>query len=1033
MLAWEEIRVAGVLTVICCLLDVFVIWAYKTQMRLIFHRVEDTPDPFVYFVMVGGVPIVIAFLLTMNPNYKGDLRGGFPARIMALPVPTYLPVVVSLIMRSAFILLASAFLIVATRAFYSGGYGITMALGVVAIYLFVQAFDWVRSIFSGITGVVVGIGGTLAGLGLYNLGLRGIEILVGGIEERLAQHAFQAGIGVAVLFSVVYLISNVAVHASRKGRRVALPRIHLSSGAKDSGKSGRTKAFDSPLAAHVWLNVRRSFYLLPIVTLISTFVVLVLLWYYEYRKDGIISLNDQQIFLVAPIVGLINGAIAYAVNGFILKFGSSKGMSGYTFLQPYTTEQIAVARIISGALLLIPTLFGAVFFMYVLPGSTTFFRALLEAWSLGVVSSIEVLWTFASRILIIGLPIWMLMHVSTRLLSVLAFLSFCIPVTLLVEEYVGFELFQLNEDMILGSTVLGIGALLNGCYAWSAVRAYRKGLLSRVMAGVCLATWALLFAIVFGYALRATATTNLSIASSLAMACTGGALASMGVLPFISVIFDVHRKRHSASPVQSRPIRPIQTNFRLAAKSEKILLGSVACLLLVGAAIIFPFKPAYIQKWRSLGYPATSQEINEMHGAVPDETNVALKYMEEGVVEQSIVRVVYPLYGWGDADGNPIDYRYHSVLGPVGNSTIRPGLPIPEYVRESTTRYWSNLSGTVANRLHELPDENGPSRYPIDWSKGTATDSHPHDVARSLSRHLGLDALVWAMRGDSARSTESLLAMMNIADSLEFEPTMDSRHTWRSVLGYATSTLRQVMNCVQLSSVELESIQAAFETQQKKLWDMERYKQPIMETGVNPLEGSLVVSVLLDNPGAWDTHIFSVLPIANLWFPSSSQRALLGVQYLRALGIEASTWLESERQMALASNVVYEQSAAIVGSYFDYTIGYIYSPFFQVAVDYDVAITAVAVERHRLEHGRLPDTLQELVPGYMESVPMDFYNGIHDALRYWVLDEHRFVVYSWGRNGKDDGGNSIYDVGWQKGDRAFTVSTIKANELESES
>jgi len=45
------------------------------------------------------------------------------------------------------------------------------------------------------------------------------------------------------------------------------------------------------------------------------------------------------------------------------------------------------------------------------------------------------------------------------------------------------------------------------------------------------------------------------------------------------------------------------------------------------------------------------------------------------------------------------------------------------------------------------------------------------------------------------------------------------------------------------------------------------------------------------------------------------------------------------------------------------------------------ALTAIAVERFRLEHeGQLPETLAEIVPGYLSAIPLDPFDG--KPLRY---------------------------------------------------
>ncbi|MDD5261234.1 MAG: hypothetical protein PHD76_05225 [Methylacidiphilales bacterium] len=61
-----------------------------------------------------------------------------------------------------------------------------------------------------------------------------------------------------------------------------------------------------------------------------------------------------------------------------------------------------------------------------------------------------------------------------------------------------------------------------------------------------------------------------------------------------------------------------------------------------------------------------------------------------------------------------------------------------------------------------------------------------------------------------------------------------------------------------------------------------------------------------------------------------------------------------------------------------------------------------ALERYRLKYHTLPDSLQALVPAYLDSVPHDIING--QPLIYKRVGEQDFILYSVGWNEKDDGG-----------------------------
>lgn len=85
------------------------------------------------------------------------------------------------------------------------------------------------------------------------------------------------------------------------------------------------------------------------------------------------------------------------------------------------------------------------------------------------------------------------------------------------------------------------------------------------------------------------------------------------------------------------------------------------------------------------------------------------------------------------------------------------------------------------------------------------------------------------------------------------------------------------------------------------------------------------------------------------------------------------------------------------------------------------AMAGLALERFHLAHGRLPDSLDELVPRFLGAVPADPMDG--RPLRYRRLDRGH-VVYSVGDDLTDDGGVEFADrpknssVGW---DYTFVV------------
>lgn len=69
----------------------------------------------------------------------------------------------------------------------------------------------------------------------------------------------------------------------------------------------------------------------------------------------------------------------------------------------------------------------------------------------------------------------------------------------------------------------------------------------------------------------------------------------------------------------------------------------------------------------------------------------------------------------------------------------------------------------------------------------------------------------------------------------------------------------------------------------------------------------------------------------------------------------------------------------------------------------NLAITAIALKRYQLRHGKSATQLSDLVPEFLSSLPLDRMDG--KPLHYHLNADGSFKLYSVGLNGIDDGGN----------------------------
>ncbi|MFG0306071.1 MAG: hypothetical protein ACF8Q5_07635 [Phycisphaerales bacterium JB040] len=81
---------------------------------------------------------------------------------------------------------------------------------------------------------------------------------------------------------------------------------------------------------------------------------------------------------------------------------------------------------------------------------------------------------------------------------------------------------------------------------------------------------------------------------------------------------------------------------------------------------------------------------------------------------------------------------------------------------------------------------------------------------------------------------------------------------------------------------------------------------------------------------------------------------------------------------------------------------------FQSRLRADVALTAIALEIHRLDHDTYPSTLADLTPHYLPDVPPDPFDP-GQPLKYRLTDAGP-ILYAVGADGDDDGGRPVSTI-----------------------
>jgi len=382
---------------------------------------------------------------------------------------------------------------------------------------------------------------------------------------------------------------------------------------------------------------------------------------------------------------------------------------------------------------------------------------------------------------------------------------------------------------------------------------------------------------------------------------------------------------------------------------------------------------------RAAGYPATPVELDDWYAIPPNAENAA------DVILEAIS------YQYKPAEPNM------ELLPIVGRAQL-PLRTEPLSDRKKTLIARPLAANKKAiELLHKLAGMQH-SRYPIDLIAGFATLLPPLSDIRYAAKLLALEAVLHAERADSARCVESLRSALGVGRSLAKEPLIISQLVRLACNGLAVSALNRAINRVEFTDEQLATLGSCFAAARDDSAMARAFAGERCST-LPIFQDPRLASAMFGNRNAPATVFFHVYKTAGL----ADIGATVYIDLIDAY-IEAATLAPQQRQKACdAIDRRLKETPRIHALVREIV------PAFSRVVTIDVremaalrtAHTAIAVERYRLAAGELPQKLADLVPGYLDAVPKDPFDG--NDLRYKML-EPGFMVYSVGEDGKDNGG-----------------------------
>ncbi len=339
---------------------------------------------------------------------------------------------------------------------------------------------------------------------------------------------------------------------------------------------------------------------------------------------------------------------------------------------------------------------------------------------------------------------------------------------------------------------------------------------------------------------------------------------------------------------------------------------------------------------------------------------------------------------------------------PIAGTAEPPGRtdPLPEDMKQAIAQHLENNLDAL-EFLYEgaaIPE----CRWPIDLTQNSFPMDHVHQI-RTGAYLLMLEAMYKAERGDSGGATDAVVAMIGLARSLDEEPTSISQSIRAHRLRLGRDALEQALNRTALTEVQLARLQRTL----REAEDAGGFVRGFVGNRC------LAADVMQHGSSMDDDSIIPTLA------PGPARALYEGVGLndfdtaafleLYAEIVEAAKTPPDDRLDAVHT---IDELLSELPQYWLSSRYFLQRTTRQFESDLDTraqlraARVGLAVERHRVAHGELPESLDTLVPEFLDRVPKDpFGDG---PLKYERL-ENGFMVYSIGVDEEDDGGK---EPGW---------------------
>jgi hypothetical protein len=271
------------------------------------------------------------------------------------------------------------------------------------------------------------------------------------------------------------------------------------------------------------------------------------------------------------------------------------------------------------------------------------------------------------------------------------------------------------------------------------------------------------------------------------------------------------------------------------------------------------------------------------------------------------------------------------------------------------------------------------------------------DLRRS-NQLLSLETLSYCENQEPEKALESIHANFALAKFIN-APLLIHRLIHNSVQRRTYIIIERILNRVQLTDEQLFSLSGWI----KESRSDEGYTEALIGErciGLDIFQGSVgQINDKIGSEGGPSILFFTIFKMLGLHYRDALEFISLMQEHIDAME------LPSDERLLVFDSIQQDVNSGKRGGLLTRLIWPAHVRMLELdtrcAAQAFAAQTAIAIERYRLAKGHLPESLENLVPVYLESMPKDPFDGRN--LRY-IAREKGFVVYSINEDLTDNGG-----------------------------